>query len=126
MTGYNHQDKELEGILSQDGDVLEIGHGYSVRFRIKKVPKSPQRPHGLDYALTMHAPGGRRLVGYDNAHVPEELQSRSKVGRQAQACDHIHYENLRVKLYDFRTPGDLMVDFWVSVEAKLKEEGIDE
>jgi hypothetical protein len=43
-----------------------------------------------------------------------------------QACDHIHYEGRRVKSYDFRTPGDLMEDFWVSVDAKLKEEGIDE
>jgi hypothetical protein len=126
MIEYNQEEEALDGIVSQDGDVFEIGYGYSVRFRIKKVPKSQQRPHGLDYALTMHAPGGRRLVGYDNAHVPEELKSSSRAGRQMQACDHIHYEGRRVKSYDFRTPGGLMEDFWVSVDAKLKEEGIDE
>lgn len=117
MTGYD----ELEGLLCQDGDVLEIGDGYWVKFRIKQVPKSEQKPHGLDYALTMHAPGGRRLVGYDNAHMPEELQARSKAARQAQAWDHIHYEGRTLKAYEFKTPGDLMVDFWISVDAKLKE-----
>jgi hypothetical protein len=93
-------------------------------FGSRKCPKAGSGR--TDYALTMHAPGGRRLVGYDNAHVPEELKSSSRAGRQMQACDHIHYEGRRVKSYDFRTPGDLMEDFWVSVDAKLKEEGIDE
>jgi hypothetical protein len=52
MIGYNQEEEALDGIVSQDGDVFEIGQGYSVRFRIKKVPKSRQRPHGLcaDYA----------------------------------------------------------------------------
>lgn len=36
------------------------------------------------------------------------------------------YQQASMKSYDFKTPGDLMEDFWVSGDAKLKEEGIDE
>jgi hypothetical protein len=123
VTKYDPKSAGLEGLLSLDGETMELGDGYWVKFRAKQVPPSVQRPHGLEYALTLHAPGARRLVGYDNAHVPNELKERSVKGRQTQTFDHVHYEGRRTRFYDFTTPGRLVEDFWESVDAKLKEEG---
>src|SRR5580700_11015388 len=49
---------------------------------------SPERPHGLDYSLTLHGPDGERLVGFDNAH-PVKGQS-GRGGRTKAAYDHKH------------------------------------
>ena len=41
--------------------------GYWVKFVVNQVPATTDRPHALDYTLTMHSPDGARLVGFDNA-----------------------------------------------------------
>jgi hypothetical protein len=45
------------------------------RFGLARVSVSPEKPHGLDYSLTLHGPDGVRLVGFDNAH-PVAKQKR--------------------------------------------------
>jgi len=35
---------------------------------VTRVPSSREKPHGIDYSLTLHGPDGERLVGFDNAH----------------------------------------------------------
>ena len=55
-----------------------------VRFVVTRVAVSPEKPHGLDYSLTLHGPDGERLVGFDNAH---PVEGRSGVGRRTIATD---------------------------------------
>ncbi len=33
-----------------------------------RVEPGRDSPHGIRYTLTLHAPSGKRLLGYDNAH----------------------------------------------------------
>jgi hypothetical protein len=58
----------LEFLLSFDGRLHWYAEGYFVKFEIKRAAPSKERPHGLRYSLTLHGPGGKRLVGFDNAH----------------------------------------------------------
>ena len=64
------RDPTLDVLLDLDGQVLVVDPegGHWVRFVVTRVPVSPEKPHGLDYSLTLHGPDGERLVGFDNAH----------------------------------------------------------
>jgi Family of unknown function (DUF6516) len=63
------RDPSLDTLLDLDGQVLVIDDaGYWVKFVVNQVPATADRPHGLDYTLTLHGPDGERLVGFDNAH----------------------------------------------------------
>ncbi len=63
--------------------VVDANGDYWVRFVVTSVPVSMEKPHGLDYSLTLHGPGGERLVGFDNAH---PAAGRKRGGPQ----DHRH------------------------------------
>jgi hypothetical protein len=87
-----------------------------VRFVVTRVPVSAKKPHGLDYSLTLHGPGGERLVGFDNAH---------PVGRQRRGAPMDHRHRLRtVRPYDYRDAAALLGDFWAMVDAALRERGV--
>jgi hypothetical protein len=64
------RDPTLDVLLDLDGQVLVVDPegGHWVRFVVTRVPVSPEKPHGLDYSLTLHGPDSERLVGFDNAH----------------------------------------------------------
>ena len=64
------RDPTLDVLLDLDGQVLVVDPegGHWVRVIVTRVPASPEKPHGLDYSLTLHGPDGERLVGFDNAH----------------------------------------------------------
>src|SRR5271165_2409723 len=78
----------LEFLLAFDGHVNWYAEGYFTKFEIKRVAPAPERPHGLRYSLTLHAPDGTRLVGFDNAHGVAPAGSRF-AQRQIEA-DHWH------------------------------------
>lgn len=69
-------DHALEFLLGFDGRVHHLEEGYWLKFEIKRVAATGERPHGLSYSFTLHAPDGTRLVGYDNAHVVPAKGSR--------------------------------------------------
>jgi len=90
--------------------------GHWVRFVVTRVPVSPEKPHGIDYSLTLHRPDGERLVGFDNAH-PVAPQKRG------EPQDHRH--RLRtIKAYEYRDAATLLADFWETVDAVLHERGV--
>jgi len=96
--------------------VVDPEGGHWVRFVVTRVPASPEKPHGLDYSLTLHGPDGERLVGFDNAH-PVAQQKRG------EPQDHRH--RLRtIKAYDYRDAATLLGDFWTTVDAVLRERGV--
>ncbi len=61
--------KGIETLLELAGQVVQQEHGYWVEIHAWRVEITPVVPHGIRYALTLHEPGGKRVMGYDNAHV---------------------------------------------------------
>ena len=116
------RDNSLDTLLDLDGEVLFIDEKHWVKFVIKRVEPSPERPHGLSYSLTLHDEGGERLVGFDNAHPVRH--SAGPAGRARQTYDHKH--RLRtIRPYDYDDGAALLADFWAEVDAVLKEKGMD-
>ena len=111
-------DPTLATLLDLDGQVLVVdpAGGHWVRFVVTRVPVSPEKPHGLDYSLTLHGPDGARLAGFDNAH---------PVGRRKRGAPQDHRHRLRtVGPYDYRDAATLLEDFWRTVDAVLRERGV--
>jgi hypothetical protein len=79
------RDPTLDVLLDLDGQVFVVdpAGAHWVRFVVTQVSISSEKPHGLDYSLTLHGPEGERLVGFDNAH-PVGKQDRG------EAQDHRH------------------------------------
>ena len=105
-------------LLDLDGQVLVVDPdgGHWVRFVITRVPASREKPHGLDYSLTLHGPDGERLAGFDNAH---------RVGAQFLGSPQDHRHRRRtVRPYDYRDAATLLTDFWTMVDAVLRERGV--
>ena len=112
------RDQTLDVLLDLDGQVLVVDPegGHWVRFVVTRVPASPEKPHGIDYLLTLHGREGDRLVGFDNAHPVRRP-------RRGEPQDHRH--RLRnVKPYDYRGAASLLADFWEAVDAVLRERGV--
>lgn len=112
------RDPSLDSLLDLDGQVLVVDPdgGHWVKFVVTAVPVSPEKPHGLDYSLTLHGPSGERLAGFDNAH---------PVGRRKRGEPQDHRHRLRtVKPYDYQDAGTLIADFWETVDTVLKERGV--
>lgn len=110
------RDTSLDTLLDLHGQVLVIDDtGYWVRFVVHRVPVTAEKPHGLDYSLTLHAPDGARLVGFDNAH--------RVAGHRTAQQDHKHRLQT-VRPYDYQDPGALIADFWATVESVLRDKGV--
>lgn len=111
-------DPSLDALLDLDGQILVVDPtgAHWVKFVVTRVPPSPQKPHGLDYSLTLHGPAGERLVGFDNAH-PVAPQQRG------DPQDHSHRLR-RIQPYDYRDAATLLADFWTNVDAVLHERGV--
>jgi hypothetical protein len=110
------RDPSLDTLLDLHGQVLVIDEaGYWVQFVVHQVPVTPDKPHGLDYSLTMHGPDNERLVGFDNAH--------QVAGARRVPKDHKH--RLRtVRPYDYTDAAELVSAFWNEVESVLREKGV--
>ncbi len=117
------RDHSLDFLLELDGQILVIDPAgkHWVKFVVKKVDPSPERPHGLNYSLTLHDESGECLVGFDNAH---PVSSGSGPGRKAhKRYDHKH--RIRsIKPYEYSDAASLATDFWKEVDQVLKEKGI--
>jgi hypothetical protein len=112
------REPSLDSLMDLDGEVLVVDPegGHRVRFVITRVPVSPEKPHGLDYSLTLHGPDGERLVGFDNAH-PVANQELGELQ------DHRH--RLRtIMAYEYRDAASLLADFWNTVDSMLREREI--
>lgn len=110
-------DPTLDVLLDLDRQVLVVDPegGHWVRFVVTRVPVSPEKPHGIDYSLTLHGPNGDRLVGFDNAH---------PVGSQERGEPQDHRHRLRTIGPTNRDAATLLADFWSTVDAVLRERGV--
>jgi hypothetical protein len=112
------RDPTLDLLLDLDGQVLVVDPegAYWVRFVVTRVVVSPKKPHGIDYSLTLHAPDGERLVGFDNAH---------RVAKQKRSATQDRRHRLRrTKAYEYQDAATLLEDFWTAVDAVLHARGV--
>ena len=111
-------DPGLDVLLELDGVTMVVDPAgeHWVRFVVTRVKPSPEKPHGLDYSLTLHGPRSERLVGFDNAH---PVRPR----RAGAAQDHSHRLQ-RVRPYEYQDAAALLADFWAVVDAVLREKGV--
>lgn len=127
MVGYDMSDSipeyQLEFLLAFDGRIHHLEEGYWMKFEIKRVRATAERPHGLSYSFTLHAPDGRRLIGFDNAHRVPAVGSRFK--RRPQSNDHWHRTGSDPgRPYLFKDAETLIDDFFGEAERVLGEHGI--
>jgi hypothetical protein len=123
MEDRERPDYGLEFLLDFDGRIHHLEKGYWLKFEIKRGTSTKNRPHGLSYSFTLHAPDGTRLVGFDNAHAVSPRGSR--FNPQPQETDHWHRtENDPGRPYAFEDAERLVIDFFQEVERVLKERGI--
>lgn len=111
-------DPALDALLDLNGITLVVDPEgeHWVKFVVTQIVPTPEKPHGLDYSLTLHGPSGERLVGFDNAH---------PAGKQKRRDPQDHRHRLRtVKLYEYSDAATLLADFWTEVDAVLKERGV--
>lgn len=127
IAGYDMENRwpehTLEFLLAFDGRIHHLEEGYWIKFEIKRVKATGERPHGLSYSFTLHAPDGSRLVGFDNAHGVPAAGSGFK--RRPAASDPRHRtENDPGRPYAFKNAETLIDDFFDEVERVLGERGI--
>ena len=118
--GMGTRDPGLDTLLLLDGETfIADAEGMCwVKFGVKQVEVSPERPHGLNYSLSLHDEDGERLLGFDNAHLVRETSgpgSRTRI-----EYDHKH-SGKRVRFYVYADASTLLADFWTEVEAILQK-----
>ena len=113
----------LEFLLGFDGRVHHLDKGYWMKFVIRRVSTTDERPHGISYSLTLHEPSGQRLLGFDNAH---PAPKRGKPGiTQPAAHDHWHRtERDPGRPYEFIDAAKLVDDFFDEAERILSAHGV--
>jgi len=115
------RDPGLDTLPDLHGQTMFVNEaGYWVKFIAFRTEATRERPHGLSYSLTLHAPNGARLVGFDNAHPLRERQGPGT--RRRGESDHRH--RLRsIGPYDYKDVATLLEDCWTEVDEVLREGG---
>jgi hypothetical protein len=113
---------DLGELLSLHGCVIEQSYGCRVKIEAQLCNKRfAGRPHGIRYSLSLHAPGGQRILGYDNAHPIKKRQGRHAVTKYA-SYDHKHKQGTNTgEPYHFTSAQQLMADFWEDVNNAIEQ-----
>ena len=62
-------ENELEPLLALNGADFEMAQGLIVEFTARRTEATPERPHGISYALVLRPKaGGLPWLRFDNAH----------------------------------------------------------
>lgn len=113
----------LELLLSYDGLVHMLASGHYLKFEVRRVEKSTRVPHGIAYSLTLHAPSGKRLLGFDNAHLVPHRGGRHVSA--PESADHWHRTVTDPgRPYHFVSVEQLLEDFFNEAERVLSEAGV--
>lgn len=85
--------------------------GWKVIKRAGWVDPTPQRPHGLSYALMLQDKMGTRILGFDNSHAYDGASPEAP-------WDHEHRPRLvgQALRYEFQSAGALITDFFGRLE----------
>ena len=89
----------------------------------RRTDKTPERPHGISYALVFRPKDGEPYVRFDNAHAI--VRPGGKFVKASKAHDHWHWtENDPGRPYVFTTAAQLLDDFWQEVKRVMSERGL--
>jgi hypothetical protein len=109
--------------MNFDGAVFAFEAGYWIKIKARRIKANAARPYGLNYSLTLHEPGGGRILGFDNAHVVAE--PRSKFKAKPKRNDHWHRtEDDPGRPYEYVDAPTLVADFFREAERILNERDI--
>ena len=110
-------DETLDSLLSLAGEVFPMDNGFWTKFEAWRIDPTPHAPHGIRYCLTLHDSHNRRVLGFDNAHGVKTR--KKKFGARKITWDHKH-QGERVFSYEFESAGQLLEDFWASVDEIIR------
>jgi hypothetical protein len=117
-------ENELESLLALDGATFEMTPGIIVEFTARRIDATPERPHGISYAIVLRPKtGGPPWLRFDNAHA---VAGPSRGYRPKKAAyDHWHRTGKdKGRPYAFTTASQLLDDFWREVKRIFDEKGI--
>ena len=115
------RDPGLDTLLDLHGVIVEQERGYWVKIEAWSVPASADIPHGIRYALTLHEPYGKRIMGFDNAHAVKPPRKFKYAGRHLP-YDHQHRHIVDQGVpYEFVDAAQLLADFFREVDRVLHE-----
>ncbi len=115
------RDPAVDTLLDLHDSILDQGGGYWIKIEAWRVAPSAAVPHGIHYSLTLHEPGGDRILGYDNAHAVKPPRKFKYAGR-VLAYDHKHrHVSDKGVPYEFKDAQQLLVDFFADADRVLSE-----
>lgn len=114
-------DASVERLLDLDGEIMEVGGGFWVKFSARRVAVTAAKPHGIDYSICLFSPASDRLICYDNAHSTTVGSGPAK--KRTAQNDHVHRKD-KVGPYRYTNAESLLVDFWEDVYKLLAKEGV--
>ena len=114
------KDKGLGYLLDLDGEILAQDYGCWVKIEARKLGKATKEyPHRVKYSLTLHDRYGKRLLGFDNAHLIK-TRKRGRFRGRAVAYDHKHMGSDDEGVpYVFESAEQLLADFFTEVDKVL-------
>jgi hypothetical protein len=115
------EDQGIRNLLDLHDQIIDQGGGYWVRIEAWRVNATEEIPHGVRYALTLHEPHGKRILGYDNAHAVKQPRRYKYAGRR-MPYDHKHrHAKDKGVPYEFQDAQQLLIDFFEEVDRVLKQ-----
>ena len=115
------EDPVVAALLDLHGSILDQGDGYWIKIEAWRIESSREVPHRIRYALTLHEPYGKRILGYDNAHAVKPPKKFKYAGR-ILAYDHKHRHASDHGIpYEFKDAQQLITDFFSDVDKVLQE-----
>ena len=111
---------EIRTLLDLHGQIFDQEFGYWLKIEAWEVEPSKNIPHGIRYALTLHAPSGKRILGYDNAHAMKVKGNKYSGQRLPFDHKHRHIADQGVP-YEFKDAHQLLSDFFAEVDSVLNE-----
>lgn len=115
------EDLGISTLIDLHDQIIDQGGGYWVKIEAWVVPSSKGIPHGIRYALTLHEPYGKRILGYDNAHAVKPPKKFKYAGaRLPYDHQHRHVSDKGVP-YEFKDAHQLLSDFFAEVDRVLRE-----
>ena len=114
------KDHEIRTLLDLHDQIIDQEDGYWLKIEAWRVRVSQDVPHGVRYSLTLHAPSGKRILGYDNAHAVKIAGRKYSGQRIPFDHKHRHVADKGVP-YVFQNAHQLLLDFFTEVDSVLKE-----
>ena len=114
------KDHEIRTLLDLHDQIIDQENGYWLKIEAWEVKISKDIPHGIRYSLTLHAPSGKRILGYDNAHAVKMIRKRYSGQRIPFDHKHRHIADKGVP-YAFKNAHQLLSDFFTEIDSVLKE-----